>query len=82
MAKAGLPVDSPFDPAGLMRKPGFKVLNAQDLDYRISVFGAVRGSGGEGEGGECPVQSGVGRPDALSNCCAGQPPAKIGRFAE
>jgi Phosphoinositide phospholipase C, Ca2+-dependent len=34
MAKAGLAPDPPFDPEGLMLKPGFKVLHAQDLDYR------------------------------------------------
>ncbi len=33
-AKAGLPADAPFDPAGLMKKPGFKVLHVQDYDYR------------------------------------------------
>ena len=34
MAKAGFEVDPPFDPEGLMMKPGFKVLHAQDVDYR------------------------------------------------
>lgn len=34
MAKAGFALDPPFDPAGVMLKPGFKVLHAQDLDYR------------------------------------------------
>jgi hypothetical protein len=33
-AQAGLPADPPFDPAGIMRKPGFKVLHVQDIDYR------------------------------------------------
>ena len=33
-AKAGLPADPPFDPNGIMRKPGFKVLHVQDIDYR------------------------------------------------
>ena len=33
-AKAGLPADPPFDPNGLMTKPGFKVLHVQDIDYR------------------------------------------------
>jgi hypothetical protein len=33
-AKAGLPADPPFDPAGIMKKPGFKVLHVQDIDYR------------------------------------------------
>jgi hypothetical protein len=34
VADAGLPVDPPFDPAGLFKKPGFKVMHAQDVDYR------------------------------------------------
>lgn len=34
VAKAGLPADPPFDTAGVMKKPGFKVLHVQDLDYR------------------------------------------------
>ncbi len=34
MAKAGVPLDPPFDPKGLMTKPGFKVLHVQDVDYR------------------------------------------------
>jgi hypothetical protein len=33
-AKAGLPADPPFDPNGIMNKPGFKVLHVQDIDYR------------------------------------------------
>src|SRR5579863_5017427 len=33
-AQAGLPADPPFDPNGIMMKPGFKVLHAQDVDYR------------------------------------------------
>ena len=32
--KAGLPADPPFDPNGIMMKPGFKVLHVQDIDYR------------------------------------------------
>jgi hypothetical protein len=35
-AKAGLPADPPFDPNGIMAKPGFKVLHVQDIDYRSS----------------------------------------------
>lgn len=35
-AEAGLPADPPFDPNGLMRKPGFKVLHVQDIDYRTN----------------------------------------------
>lgn len=34
VADAGLPADPPFDPNGLMNKPGFKVMHVQDLDYR------------------------------------------------
>jgi hypothetical protein len=34
VAAAGLPKDPEFDPAGLMDKPGFKVLHVQELDYR------------------------------------------------
>jgi hypothetical protein len=33
-AKSGLPADPPFDPNGIMIKPGFKVLHVQDIDYR------------------------------------------------
>jgi hypothetical protein len=33
-AEAGLPADPPFDPTGIMKKPGFKVLHVQDIDYR------------------------------------------------
>ena len=33
-AKQHMPPDPPFDPAGIMTKPGFKVLHVQDLDYR------------------------------------------------
>lgn len=34
VAEAGLPADPPFDPEGLMKKPGFKVMHVQDYDYR------------------------------------------------
>jgi hypothetical protein len=34
VAAAGLPPDPPFDPNGLMAKPGFKVMHVQDVDYR------------------------------------------------
>jgi hypothetical protein len=34
IADAGLPADPPFDPQGLFLKPGFKVMHAQDIDYR------------------------------------------------
>lgn len=33
-AAAGLPADPPFDPNGIMAKPGFKVMHVQDVDYR------------------------------------------------
>ncbi len=33
-AAAGLPADPDFDPAGIMLKPGFKVMHIQDVDYR------------------------------------------------
>ena len=34
VAAAGLPKDPDFDPQGLMKMPGFKVLHVQELDYR------------------------------------------------
>jgi hypothetical protein len=34
VAAANLPKDSDFDPTGLMKKPGFKVMHLQDFDYR------------------------------------------------
>jgi hypothetical protein len=34
VADAGLPADPPFDPEELFLKPGFKVMHAQDIDYR------------------------------------------------
>jgi hypothetical protein len=34
VSKAGLPDDPPFDPSGVMKKPGFKVLHVQDIDFR------------------------------------------------
>ena len=34
VAAANLPPDPPFDPNGVMLKPGFKVMHIQDLDYR------------------------------------------------
>ena len=34
VAKAELPQDPPFDPKGLMKKPGFKVVHVKDVDYR------------------------------------------------
>ncbi len=34
VSAAGLAPDPQFDPQGLMTKPGFKVMHAQDIDYR------------------------------------------------
>jgi len=34
VAAAHLPADPDFDPAGVMAKPGFKVMHVQDVDYR------------------------------------------------
>jgi hypothetical protein len=34
VAAANLPKDPPFDEQGAMLKPGFKVMHAQDIDYR------------------------------------------------
>ena len=34
VAAVHLPADPPFDPEGVMQKPGFKVLHMQDIDYR------------------------------------------------
>jgi Phosphoinositide phospholipase C, Ca2+-dependent len=34
VAAAGLPKDPDFDPRGLMKQPGFKVMHVQELDYR------------------------------------------------
>lgn len=34
VAAAHLPPDPPFDPNGIMLKPGFKVMHVQDVDYR------------------------------------------------
>jgi hypothetical protein len=34
ISEAGLPADPPFDPEGLFKKPGFKVIHVQDIDFR------------------------------------------------
>jgi hypothetical protein len=34
ISEAGLPADPPFDPEGLFKKPGFKVMHVQDIDFR------------------------------------------------
>ncbi len=36
--KADLPPGPPYDPDGLMLKPGLKVLHVQDIDFRSSVY--------------------------------------------
>lgn len=36
--EAGLPADPPFDPSGVMQKPGFKVFHMQDIDYRSTCL--------------------------------------------
>ena len=48
VAKAGLSADPPFDPNGIMKKPGFKVFHVQDIDFRsncepfVACLGAIR----------------------------------------
>ncbi len=34
VAQSGLSADPPFDPQGVLRRPGFKVMHVQDIDYR------------------------------------------------
>ena len=34
LAERGIAPSRPYDPEGLMKKPGFKVLHVQDLDFR------------------------------------------------
>jgi hypothetical protein len=34
LAESGIAPDAPFDPQGIFKKPGFKVLHVQDIDYR------------------------------------------------
>jgi len=38
VAQAGLPAGEPFDPEGVMRKPGLKVLHVPDIDFRTNVL--------------------------------------------
>lgn len=38
IAAAHLNPDAPFDPAGQMKNPGFKVLHVQDIDYRSTCM--------------------------------------------
>ena len=35
---AGLPAGPPFDPGGVLKQPGFKVLHIPDIDFRTSVY--------------------------------------------
>jgi hypothetical protein len=48
MKQAGFPPDPPFDPNGIMSKPGFKVLHVQDFDFRsncepfVACLGEIR----------------------------------------
>jgi hypothetical protein len=42
VAAAALPKDPPFDPSGLMEKPGFKVMHVQDIDYRSTCQQLLR----------------------------------------
>jgi hypothetical protein len=36
LVKEGFPPDPPFDPEGILKKPGFKVIHYRDYDYRSS----------------------------------------------
>ncbi len=38
LRQANLPLGSPYDPQGLMQKPGLKVLHVQDTDFRSNVY--------------------------------------------
>ena len=38
LREAGLPAGAPYDPDGLMRRPGLKVLHVQDIDFRTHVY--------------------------------------------
>ena len=42
-AALGLPTGPNHDPAGLLRRPGFKVLHVQDIDFRSTVLTFVTG---------------------------------------
>ena len=42
-AVLGLPTGGPYDPEGLMRRPGFKVMHVQDIDFRSTVPTFVAG---------------------------------------
>jgi len=41
VAEAGLPRDPPFDPSGVMPRPGFKVMHIPDVDYRSTCLTLV-----------------------------------------
>ena len=38
LRQANLPLGAPYDPQGLMQKPGLKVLHVQDMDFRSNVY--------------------------------------------
>jgi hypothetical protein len=38
VAQAGLPAGPPYDPHGVMKEPGLKVLHVQDIDFRTNVY--------------------------------------------
>lgn len=38
VSEAGLPAGEPFDPDGLMKRPGLKVLHVPDIDFRSHVL--------------------------------------------
>ncbi len=42
-AALGLPAGAPYDPQGAMRRPGFKVMHVQDVDFRSTVPTFVAG---------------------------------------
>jgi hypothetical protein len=48
IAQAGMPVDPPFDPQGLLLQHGYKVMHKADVDYRsncqpfLACLGVIR----------------------------------------
>ena len=38
VAKEGLPADPPWDPSGVLLRPGFKVMHVPDVDYRSTCL--------------------------------------------
>ena len=41
VAQAGLPHDPPYDPMGVMQRPGFKIMHVPDVDYRSTCLTLV-----------------------------------------